>query len=421
MNLAIVSLVALLAAIALGYFRNLNVGLVSIALSMVLGLVFDISAKELLKGFSSSLFFQMAGITFLFGIVKANGTLELSANKIIRLVGTNPIVISVAIFLIGAVLSAIGPGAIPCLAIIPVIAIPIAVSVGINPIMLSCIGDLGVQATRMSPLTPEAIVVSKLMEEQGLNGSTIPLMIALAITCVILSVILFIYYKGYKPDPSCQKLEKETLPKLTFQQIISLFGLLALAVGVLFFSFNVGFAGFTIGMILILLGGGDDKAALKSIPWNVIFMVIGVGILMNIISISGGIDLMVAALEKVLSARTASCGMGILAGIMSFFSSGLGVVFPTLIPTAGDLAAGLGANPIEICAAIVIGGTVTGYSPISTTGALMMAGVAQQERAEERFPSKRIFIELFAVAFIALLVLAVLGLLGVYGFAVSLV
>lgn len=421
MNLAIVSLAALLAAIALGYFKNLNVGLVSIALSMILGLVFDISAKELLKGFSSSLFFQMAGITFLFGIVKANGTLELTANKIIRLVGTNPIVISIAIFLIGAVLSAIGPGAIPCLAIMPVIAIPIAVSVGINPIMLSCIGDLGVQATRMSPLTPEAIVVSKLMEEQGLDGSTIPLMIALAITCVILSVILFIYYKGYKPDRSYSTTETQELPRLSFPQVISLVGLLALAVGVLFFSFNVGFAGFTIGVLLILIAGGDDKAALKSIPWNVIFMVIGVGILMNIISISGGIDLMVAALEKVLSARTASCGMGILAGIMSFFSSGLGVVFPTLIPTAGDLAAGIGGNPIEICAAIVIGGTVTGYSPISTTGALMMAGVAQQERAEERFPSKRIFIELFAVAFIALGVLAVLGLLGVYSFAVNLV
>lgn len=421
MNLAIVSLAALLAAIALGYFKNLNVGLVSIALSMILGLVFDISAKELLKGFSSSLFFQMAGITFLFGIVKANGTLELTANKIIRLVGTNPIVISIAIFLIGAVLSAVGPGAIPCLAIMPVIAIPIAVSVGINPIMLSCIGDLGVQATRMSPLTPEAIVVSKLMEEQGLDGSTIPLMIALAITCVILSVILFIYYKGYKPDRSYSTTETQELPKLSFPQIISLVGLLALAVGVLFFSFNVGFAGFTIGVLLILIAGGDDKAALKSIPWNVIFMVIGVGILMNIISISGGIDLMVAALEKVLSARTASCGMGILAGIMSFFSSGLGVVFPTLIPTAGDLAAVIGGNPIEICAAIVIGGTVTGYSPISTTGALMMAGVAQQERAEERFPSKRIFIELFAVAFIALGVLAVLGLLGVYSFAVNLV
>jgi len=419
MNLAVISLVALLVAIALGYFKNMNVGLASISLSMFLGLMFDISAKELLKGFSTSLFFQMAGITFLFGIVKANGTLELFAKKIIRLVGTNPVVICIATFIIGAVLSAVGPGAIPCLAIMPVIAIPIAISVGINPIMLSCVGDLGVQATRMSPLTPEAAVVRDLMEQQGIDGNTVPLMIALAITCVILSIILFMYYKGYKPDKSAINITKDQLPKFTVQQVASLTGLIVLAVGVLFFGFNVGFAGFTIGTILVLLGAGNDKDALKTVPWNVIFMVMGVGILMNIISISGGIDLMVSGLEKILSARTASCGMGILAGIMSFFSSGLGVVFPTLIPTAGELGTALGADPVEICAAIVIGGTVTGYSPISTAGALMMAGVAQQENAEERFPAKKIFVELFAVAFIAMAILAILAIIGVYGMAVK--
>ena len=419
MNLAVISLVALLAAIAIGYFKNANVGIVCIAFSMILGLAFGISSKDLLKGFSTSLFFQMAGITFLFGIVKANGTLELMAKKIIRLVGTNPIVISVAMFVIGAVLSAVGPGAIPCLAIVPVIAIPIALSVGINPIMLSIIGDLGVQATRMSPLTPEAAVVRELMEEQGIEGGTVPLMYALAITTVILAVIVFIYYKGYKVDQSIRSSKTEVLPKMNFHQIASILGLLVLAVGVLFFSFNVGFAGFTIGTVLVLLGAGEDKAAVKAIPWNVIFMVMGVGVLMNIVTVSGGIDLMVAALEKIMTKRTGSTIMGVLAGVMSFFSSGLGVVFPTLIPTAGALGTSLGANPVELCAAIVIGGTVTGYSPISTAGALMMAGVAQQENAEERFPTKKIFVELFAVSFIALGVLAVLAFVGVYGLAVS--
>ena len=420
MNLGLLSLILLLVAIVIGFVRNVNVGILSIGFAMILTLLFkdQIAAADVIGGFGTSLFVQMVGVTYLFAIINGNGTLELLAKKIVNLVPARAI--PFVMFIIGMVLSAAGPGSIPCLAIIPVIAIPIAVSVGINPIMLSCIGDLGVQATRMSPLTPEAAVVRNLMEEQGIESGTVPLMIALAITCVILAVILFIYYKGYKPDTTAVSGKQEELPKLSVQQIASLLGLLVLAVGVLFFSFNVGFAGFTIGTALVLLGAGNDKDAIKAVPWNVIFMVIGVGILMNIITISGGIDLMVAGLEKVLSAKTASCGMGILAGIMSFFSSGLGVVFPTLIPTAGELAAGLGADPVEICAAIVIGGTVTGYSPISTAGALMMAGVAQQENAEERFPSKKIFVELFAVAFIALAILAILAIVGVYGFAVGL-
>ena len=71
-------------------------------------------------------------------------------------------------------------------------------------------------------------------------------------------------------------------------------------------------------------------------------MVLGVGILMNVISLSGGIDIMVDGLESVMGPKTAATIMAIAAGLMSFFSSGLGVVFPTLIPTASGLAASIG-------------------------------------------------------------------------------
>ena len=74
---------------------------------------------------------------------------------------------------------------------------------------------------------------------------------------------------------------------------------------------------------------------------------LGVGILMNVISLSGGIDIMVAALEHVMSKRTAAMIMGITSGFMSFFSSGLGVVFPTLILTASGLASTLGADAMD--------------------------------------------------------------------------
>ena len=145
-------------------------------------------------------------------------------------------------------------------------------------------------------------------------------------------------------------------------------------------------------------------------------MVLGVGILMNIISISGGIDIMVSALEAVMGKRTAAMIMAIASGLMSFFSSGLGVVFPTLIPTASGLSVGLGVSAIELVAVIVVGGTVAGFTPVSTTGALIMAGVSQQENAEERFPQNRMFVELFAVSFIALAILAVFAFIGVYSF-----
>ena len=104
-------------------------------------------------------------------------------------------------YALGFVICAVGPGAIPSLAIIPVIAIPVAVSAGVNPIMTAIIGDLGVMSGRMSPLTPESAVVRELMEEQGLNGNTLPIMAAITITALVTAVIVYIYYKGWQIDP----------------------------------------------------------------------------------------------------------------------------------------------------------------------------------------------------------------------------
>ncbi len=414
MNLGVISLIALLAAIIIGFVRNSNVGILCMGFSMVLGLVFGLDAKEILSGFSSSLFIQMVGITYLFAIINSNGTLELLARKMVGLVGKKKALIPFVMYILGFLICAVGPGAIPSLAIIPVIAIPVAVSAGINPIMTAIIGDLGVMSGRMSPLTPEAAVVRELMEEQGLTGNTIPIMISLTITALIVAVLVYIYYKGWKVEKREDETE-EALPKFNGKQWLSLAGLLILAVGVLFFSWNVGLTGFLVGSVLIVLGCGEEKKAIKGIPWNVILMVLGVGILMNVISLSGGIDIMVAGLEKIMGHRTAAMIMAITAGFMSFFSSGLGVVFPTLIPTASGLASGLGVGAVELVTVIVIGGTVSGFTPISTTGALIMAGVAQQENAEEKFPQNRLFVELFAVSFIALAVLAIMAVIGVYG------
>ena len=414
MNLGIISLIALLAAIIIGFVRNANVGILCMGFSMVLGLVFGLDAKEILSGFSSSLFIQMVGITYLFAIINSNGTLELLARKMVGLVGKKKALIPFVMYILGFLICAVGPGAIPSLAIIPVIAIPVAVSAGINPIMTAIIGDLGVMSGRMSPLTPEAAVVRELMGEQGLTGNTIPIMIGMTITALIVVVLVYIYYKGWKVEKHEEEKE-EVLPKFNGKQWLSLVGLIVLAVGVLFFSWNVGLTGFLVGSVLIVLGCGEEKNVIKGIPWNVILMVLGVGILMNVISLSGGIDIMVSALEKIMGHRTAAMIMAVTAGFMSFFSSGLGVVFPTLIPTASGLASGLGVGAVELVTVIVIGGTVSGFTPISTTGALIMAGVAQQENAEEKFPQNRLFVELFAVSFIALAVLAIMAVIGVYG------
>ena len=243
MSLGLISLICLLAAIVIGFVKNCNVGILCTGIAAVLALVFGIKASDIIKGFSASLCIQMVGITYLFAIINGNGTLELLARK---MVGKQKRLIPFVIYILGFIISAVGPSALPSLAIIPVIAIPVAASAGINPIMTAIIGDLGVMSGRMSPLTPEAAVVRELMAAQGLEADTVPIMFCLILTALATMVLVYIYYKGWKVDVNAVEKEAE-LPKFTGKQLLSLAALAGLAVGVLFFSWNVGLMGFLMG------------------------------------------------------------------------------------------------------------------------------------------------------------------------------
>ena len=410
MNMGIASLIALVVAIVIGYFRKANVGIIAISLAFLIGIVYGISGKEIIAGFSSSLAMSMIGVTYLFGIINSNGTLQKFAGKLVHLAGTRKWLIFVMVFITGAILSGVGPGAIPTLAIIPILAVPIALSSGLNPILLSLVGQMGVQSARMSPITPEAVVVQGLMEEQGIAGTTIPILVCLFVTELLMIAGSFVIFKGWKLEEVTERESKVGNEPFTAVNWLSIAGLAFMIVCVAFLNWNVGLTSFLVGTVLKVLGCADEKSANKRIPRNTILLVIGVGILMNIVSISGGLDIMANSLSNVMGSRTASAIMVAFAGFMSFFSSGLGVVFPTLVPISGAVASSVGANALELVATVVIGGTVTGFSPISTAGALVMAAVGQDQAAAERYPQDKLFLQLFGVALMAMVISVVLAL-----------
>lgn len=312
-------------------------------------------------------------------------------------------------------MSFIGPGAIPCLAIMPIIAVPIALQSGYNPIMLSVIAVSGVMSARMSPITPEGILVTKLLTDQGITNVTKVLFASMFVQAFVNAILVFVIFKGWKIKKSIE-IEQKEIAQFNKNQVISLIGLIIMMVCALFFKMNVGLVSFFIGSILVLIGVAKDSDCIKGVPWSVLLLVTGVGMLMKIVLSSGGIDIIVNGLSAMMGERTASAIMVTAAGIMSFFSSGLGVVFPTLIPTVNGIAANVGgaANAMELAAMVVVGGTVTGVSPISTTGALIIAAVSSNKEASEIYPSNKMFTELFALAFVYLIASSLMSLSGIY-------
>lgn len=117
-------------------------------------------------------------------------------------------------------------------------------------------------------------------------------------------------------------------------------------------------------------------------------------------------------LASFMNSRTAAPLMGLTGGIMSWFSSANGVVFPTLIPTVPNIASQVGgASIVQMTAAIVCSATVAGISPLSTGGSLVMAGYAQETGCDEK-EQQKVFGQLFMVSAGCVLIVFILTFVG---------
>ncbi len=416
MSMDVISLIVFVVVVIVAFLKKINVGLLSIAVAVVLGRFFGITDKVIISGFSTSLFITLVGITFLFTIVNSTGALELSAKKLVSLVGKNIWLIPIFIYIAGFIVAAVGPGAIPALAIIPPIAVTLALQVGYNPVMLSLIGVTGLMAGRMTPITPEGILISGIVAEQGLDDVMISVLISNIIMTVTFSCIVYVVYKGYKVKRTGEGLKLSDTSQYTVKQVVSLLGILVMLLLIVLADVNVGLAAFLVATTLIFFKVGDETVSLKSIPWGTVMLVLGVGVLMNVVDLAGGVDLLSNVLASIMTPKTAAPIMGITAGLLSWVSSALGVVYPTLIPTVGSIVETVGGvKVVELVAAIAAGGSCAGISPASTGGALILAALASNKDDFTKEEESKVFVSLFLWAVFALVLIASLAFLGVFG------
>ena len=404
----VISLILFIAVILLAFFRKVNVGVVALTAGVIAVRIFGLNDKALIGGISASMFTTLVGITLLFAAVTQTGALDLLARKIIALAGNRMWIIPIAVYIAGFIVAGVGPGAIPALAIIPALAAVIAVEVGFDPIMLVLIGEAGLMAGRMTPITPEAAIITAAASEAGIEGVMGTVLLCQTLVTIIYSLIMWFLFKGYKVKTPLKPIERTAIEKFNHKQVIALAGIVLMMVMLIFFKVNIGLAAFFVAGILFLFGVADDGKAIKALPWSTIVMVLAVGSLLDIVNDMGGIDLLSAGMSSIMTKGTATPIMGISAGLLSLVSSALGVVYPTMMPMCAGIAEQVGGvNPVALMAAVGAGGSLAGISPLSTGGALAMAALGTAIPNLTKEEENKRFVQLFIMAGIALLTLAI--------------
>ena len=422
-----ISLLVLVAVIAVGFIKKINIGFFSIGaafLLMLLGMAVDfqvpageamraLKASDVTKGFSSSMFVTLVGVTFLFGMASQNGTLDLFSKKIVALVGKRTYLIPVLMFFLSAFISAIGPGHIAAGILMTTFAVYLALELDINPMATALYAKLGANAGCASPLSLTGILAKELSTPLGYDGFSLHLFLSTLLSGFVFTLVVYILYKGYKVKAD-NPMKLSEIPKFNRKQQITMASIVIMVICCIGFKLDTGLFAFVMAAVLILLGCADEKKAIKSIPWETLIMICGVGVLVNMISVMGGIDLISDTLASFMTARTAAPIMAATSGILSWVSSTTAVVMPTLYPISAEICQRFaGVNYVELISAITATSFAAAISPLSTGGAIIMSSysAARETTTEEM---NKMFYTLFLLSVGNVLINVLMAVVGVF-------
>ena len=148
----------------------------------------------------------------------------------------------------------------------------------------------------------------------------------------------------------------------------------ALVLGVIVLNLDPGLTAIAGAVVLTLGRASDEKAAIKAMPWGVIMMVCGVTLLVTLLQRTGGMALFADFLGQLATPATSTAVAAFFSGVISLYSSTIGVVLPALLPTVPDLIKNIGGgDALALVSSMIIGGHLVDVSPLSTLGALCLA------------------------------------------------
>jgi di/tricarboxylate transporter len=427
MSAPVLSIIVLAVMFLLATVLPLNMGALAFVGAFLLGSVFlGMSTNEILANFPGGLFLTIVGVTYLFAIAQNNGTIDLLVRGAVRMVGSKVALIPWVMFAITALITAVGALSPAAVAIIAPIALSFAAKHKINPLMMGMMVIHGAQAGGFSPIAVYGVTVNGIIAKTDLAASPMAIFLASFFFNLVIALVLFIVLGGNKllSSKTGRLIEQaaETRMKVsvgartagvtlqgsgsdispasvsakgssagssadstaatsagaraTVPQLVTVLGLIALAVISLGFKVDVGFVSITIAIILALVSPEAQKGAVNKISWSTVLLICGMLTFVGVLEEAGTIKFVsnsVADLGMPLLAALLICYIG---GIVSAFASSTAIL-AALIPLAVPFLASGEIGAIGVIAALAVSSTIVDVSPFSTNGALVLANAPE--------------------------------------------
>ena len=387
MNPAVASLLALVIAIVASIATRVNVGIIAVAFAWLVGVyVAGLGADAIVRGFPSTLFVTLAGVTLLFAAVEENGTLRQLAHRAARLARGDARLLPVVFFVLAGVISSVGPGAISSVALVAPLAMAIGDRAGVPPFLTALMVANGANAGNLSPVSSVGVIANTTMAEAGMGGHEWKVFLANFAAHVLVALAAYVLLGGHRLRGSAEAPASEGDGRLEARHRTSVAVVLAWIAGVVLLKLNLGLSAFAAVGLLIALRTVEDATAIRRMPWAVIVMVSGVTMLIALLESTGGMDLFTAALAGLATPRIVNGAIAFVTGAISTYSSTSGVVLPAFLPTVPGLVERVGGgDPLAVALSINVGSSLVDVSPLSTLGALCLAALPAGQPAPVLF------------------------------------
>ncbi len=413
MSNELISIIVLVAIFVLGTTLPLNMGVLGIVATFVLGAALGVSEDEIVAGFPGDLFVILVGVTYLFAIASNNGTVNWLIHAAVRAVGGRAAAIPWVFFGVTAVLTASGavvPGAV---AIVAPIGLGFAVAYGINPVLMGLMIINGATAGGFSPISVFGSIVNGVVEREALDENAMLLFVASFVFNFVLSVVVFFMFGGRKllnrrvdtgDDESSGRFERRKqeeaatagsrppmaggsaatfdtgeMPELDRDKILTLVGIATLIGVVLAFEVNVGFVALSIALVLSLISPQATKDAVSKVAWPTVLLICGIVMYVTLLENLGTIEWLGNQVTKIGAPLLAALIICYIGGAVSAFASTTGIL-GALIPLAVPFLETGAVGAVGLIIALAISSSVVDSSPFSTSGALTVANTPEEKR-----------------------------------------
>ncbi len=425
MSAPILSIIILAVMFLIATLLPINMGALAFVGAFILGTaVLGMETSEIVAEFPGGLFLTLVGVTYLFAIAQNNGTIDLLVSGAVKLVNNRVALIPWVMFLITAVITAVGALGPAAVAIMAPVALGFAARHRISPLLMGMMVVHGAQAGGFSPIAVYGVIVNDIVSSAGFEYSQLAVFLASFIFNLLISVVLFVVLGGrkllssrmthfveeaaearmnvsagaraadvtfkstgsgtYGPrDPAGDGVTATRSREDRVSQIATILGLIALAVIALGFKVDVGFVAITVAVVLALISPKAQSGAVNKIAWSTVLLICGMLTFVGVLQAAGTVEYVsdgVVGLGMPLLAALLICYIG---GVVSAFASSTAIL-AALIPLAVPFLETGAVGAVGLVCALAISSTIVDVSPFSTNGALVLAN-APEGTDKERF------------------------------------